>query len=359
MPMNIQDFDKNFALPEMAEKDVCWYDANSYPFSLYGIYFDRETDRYRRMPEGVAKKVSNSVTYGANYTVGGRIKFATNSPYVAIKCSMPSDNILAHMPIFGSHSFSLYVDDKFTSCFYMENKDIEKAKPNALAFSRSIRFDEKEIKREISICFPLYNGVYKLFIGIKKGCELFPAKEYAYKKPIVFYGSSITQGGCASHPGNEYTALCSRWLDSDYINLGFSGGAKAETEMVNYLASIDASVFVLDYDHNAPTESHLRATYPRLIQTIRNSHPLTPILIITSPNSEFMYHGKERKEYIKSVYETAKENGDNNVYFIDGDTLFGNVDRDVCTVDCVHPNDLGFYRMAKTVYPVLNKILNK
>jgi len=125
------------------------------------------------------------------------------------------------------------------------------------------------------------------------------------------------------------------------------------------LASLDASVFVIDYDHNAPTESHLRATYKRLLETIRKSHPLTPIVIMTSPNSEYMYHGEERKEYIKSVYENAKSNGDENVYFIDGRTLFGEEDRDICTVDCVHPNDLGFYRMAKTVYPVLDKILNK
>lgn len=357
--MNIQDFDKNFALPEMAEKDVIWFDANSYPFSLYGIYYDKIAERYKRMPEEIAKKVNNGVNYGSNYTVGGRIKFITDSPYVAIKCSMPAENILARMPIFGSHSFALYVDDKFSNCFYMENKDIEKAKPNALAFSRSIRYDETIKERDISICFPVYNGVYKLFIGIKKGCNVLPAKEYKHKKPIVFYGSSITQGGCVSHPGNEYTALLSRWLDSDYINLGFSGSAKGEPEMADYLASLDASVFVLDYDHNAPTESHLRATYNRLYQTIRDSHPKTPILIMSSPNSEYMYHGNERKEYIKSVYENAKSSGDDNVFFIDGYTLFGEEDRDVCTVDRVHPNDLGFYRMAKTIYPVLDKILNK
>ena len=357
--MNIQDFDKNFATPETAEKDVCWYDANSYPFSLHGIYYDDQEEKYKRMPSSVAKTVNNGVLYGSNYTVGGRIRFITDSPYVAVKCSMPAENILARMPIFGSHSFALYVDNQFSNCFYMENKDIEKAKPNLLAFSRSLRFDEFNKKRTIDICFPIYNGVNKLFIGIKEGCKLLPAKEYKHKKPIIFYGSSITQGGCVSHAGNEYTALLSRWLDSDYINLGFSGSAKAEPTMVDYLAGLKASVFVLDYDHNAPTEEHLKATYPNLYKTIRAKSPNTPILMISSPNCEYMYHGVERKQLIKDYYEEFKASGDNNVYFIEGRTLFGEEDRDVCTVDCVHPNDLGFYRMAKTIYPVLDKILNK
>ncbi|MBQ3234771.1 MAG: hypothetical protein IJA97_01260 [Clostridia bacterium] len=357
--MNLADFDKNFALPEMAEKDVAWHDANTPPFSLHGLFYDENEGVYRRMPDEVAKTVNNGVRYGARYGVGGRLRFRTNSPYVAVKCSMPSENVLARMPIFGSHSLALYVDGKFTSCFYVEDKDIWSAKPNTMAFCRSLRYDEEFKDHEIEICFPVYNAVNKLFIGVKEGSYLLPAKEYTHKNQIVFYGSSITQGGCSSHSGNEYTALLSRWLDSDYINLGFSGSAKGEPQMIEYLAGLNPSVYVFDYDHNAPTEEHLKSTYKPLYDGIRAKHPTTPIVMITSPNVEYMYHGNERKEIIYNVYKEAMSSGDKNVYFIDGRSLFGEEDRDVCTVDLVHPNDLGFYRMAKTIYPVLDKILNK
>lgn len=355
--MNLSDFDKNFKLPLMAEKDVCWYDAESFPFSLHGVYYDSENSVYRRMPKGVAKSVNNGVLYGSTYGVGGRVRFVTDSPYIAIKCSANSDNALARMPIFATHSLSLYVDGKYSNAFYVEDKDIWNAKPNQLAFSRSIVIDENFKERNIEICFPLYTAVNKLFIGVKNGSKVLPSKKYKHEKPMVFYGSSITQGGCTSHAGNEYTALLSRWLDSDYINLGFSGSAKGEPKMAEYLSSLSPSIFVLDYDHNAPTEEHLKSTYRPVFDKIREVHPLTPIVMMSAPNPEILYHGDKRKEIIKSVYETALSNGDKNVYFVDGSEFFLE-DRDCCTVDLVHPNDYGFYKMAKKLYPLFNKILN-
>ncbi|MBO7214752.1 MAG: hypothetical protein J6V66_04560 [Clostridia bacterium] len=357
--MKLSDFDKNFALPEMSEKDVVWYDPNLEPFTLHGLYYDSQTPVYRRMPDEVAKTVNNGVRYGATYGVGGRIRFITDSPYIAIKCSCPSENVMARMPIFGSHSLALYVDGKFSNCFYMEDKDIWNAKPNTMAFCRSIRYDEHFKQREIEICFPLYNAINTLFIGVKEGSVVLPPKPYKHEKPIVYYGSSITQGGCASHPGNEYPAIISRMLDTDYINLGFSGSAKAEPTMIEYLSSLDPSVFVLDYDHNSPTEEYLKSSYPPLYNGIRAKHPTTPIVMISSPNVEYMYHGNERKEIIYDIYKQAVASGDKNLYFIDGYSLFGDEDRDLCTVDCCHPNDLGFYRMAKGIIPTLYKILNK
>ncbi|MBR3803775.1 MAG: hypothetical protein IKJ14_00310 [Clostridia bacterium] len=357
--IKVSDFDKNFAVTGVKENDVVWYDAESAPFSLHGVYYDDENGVYRRMPKAVAETVNNGVLYGSTYGVGGRIRFITDSPYIAIKFSSPSENMLNRMPMFGSHGFGLYVDGKYTNSFCMEEKDVWKAKPNVMAFSSSLRYDEFFKEREIEIDFPLYNAVNKLFIGVKEGSKLLPPKKYKHEQPVIYYGSSITQGGCVSHAGNEYTAILSRMLDTDYINLGFSGSAKAEPTMIDYLASLSPSVFVLDYDHNSPNEEHLKSTYKPLFDGIRAKHPDTPIVMITSPNPEFMYHGKERKEIIYDVYKQAVACGDKNVYFIDGGTFFGEEDRDYCTVDLCHPNDLGSLYMAKGIYPVLNKILNK
>lgn len=357
--ITLADFDKNFAVNGVKEQDVVWHNANSLPFSIHGIYYDEENLVYRRLPQEVADNVNHGVAYGATYSTGGRIRFITDSPYIAIKYTSPSENIMNRMPLFSSHGFALYVNGRYRTSFCMEAKDVWDAKPNPMTFSSSIRFDERLEERDVEIYFPLYNAVNKLYIGVKEGCKILPAKEYKHKKPVLFYGSSITQGGCVSQSGNCYSSILSRMLDTDIINLGFAGSAKAEPTIVSYLASLDPSVFFIDYDHNSPSEEHLKSTYKPLYDGIRAKHPDTPIVMMTSCNVEFMYHGNERKEIIYDVYKEAIANGDKNLYFIDGATLFGDVDRDYCTVDLCHPNDVGSLYMAKAIYPVLDKILNK
>jgi lysophospholipase L1-like esterase len=212
--------------------------------------------------------------------------------------------------------------------------------------------------RTIEIYTPLYNCVYEIFIGLKEGCTLLPAVEYPNKIPVVFYGSSITQGGCASHPGNDYVSIVCRDLGLDYVNLGFSGNAKGEPIMADYLANLQAKIMVLDYDFNAPSVEWLKQTHYPLYQKIRAAQPDVPIVFMTRPN--FLYDPKvctPRREVIYNNYLQAQKNGDKNVYFIDGETLLGGEDWHLCTVDNCHPNDLGFYRMAMRVKSVLQDIL--
>jgi hypothetical protein len=357
--MDITKLDKNFALPPLDEPDVEWFDVTEKPFSLHGIYYNKEEERFRRMPHEVASTVNFGVKYFANCTTGGRLRFRTDSPYIAIKCVIPTEYCMPHMPLVGSHGFSLYTNGKFQAIYFIAVKEIYDSKLDSpLAFQLNKKYNRNDL-RDIELYFPLYNGVKSLYIGLKKGSQLLEHKKYKHQKPMVFYGSSITQGGCASRTGNDYISHLGRMLDSDFINLGFSGNAKGEPTMANYLASLDASVFVLDYDHNAPTYEHLEKTHYPLYKTIRDKNPETPIVMISSPGPEYVDQGYERRDLIKNTYERAINEGDKNVYFIDGYSLFGDDDREVCTVDLAHPNDIGFLRMAKTIYPVLDKILNK
>ena len=65
-----------------------------------------------------------------------------------------------------------------------------------------------------------------------------------------------------------------------------------------------------------------------------------------------------RKDVIKKTYENAIKNGDKNVYFIDGEEYFKDfLDKELCFIDTIHPNDLGFYKMAQIVEPVIKEIL--
>ena len=183
------------------------------------------------------------------------------------------------------------------------------------------------------------------------------AAEYAVEKPVVYYGSSITQGGCASRPGNAYQNIQSRLLDFDHINLGFSGSAKAEDAMIDYIAGLEMSAFVYDYDHNAPTAEYLAQTHERMFKRIRAAHPDLPILLLSRPQPNMLNPDDiERLRIVTQSYENAIATGDQNVYFIPGPVLMESV-KNEGLVDGVHPNDAGFVSMARAMLPTLQKML--
>ena len=162
-----------------------------------------------------------------------------------------------------------------------------------------------------------------------------------------------------SRPGNAYPSFISRRFHRDFINLGFSGSGKAEQAIVEYMATLDMSVFVSDYDHNAPDAAYLEKTHYYLYETIRNKHLNVPYIMVSKPDTLWRKDYVERREVIRRSYEKAMSNGDKNVYFIDGETLFSGECVDACTVDNSHPNDLGHMRMGKRIGDVIEGILSK
>ena len=213
---------------------------------------------------------------------------------------------------------------------------------------------------DIEICFPLYGGVKVLDIGLKDGSSVDVPKPYKYKKPIVFYGSSVTQGACASRPGNDFVNTLSRLLNAEVLNLGFSGNGNAEAPMIEYLSELDASAFVFDYNYYASKPDRVLPPHLSIYEALREKNPDTPIIMIDKPASDYDPVGYEkRSKFIKSTYETALSRGDELVAMIDAYDLFGDENRDGCLVDNNHPNDLGFYRMAKALEPVLRNLLEK
>lgn len=354
--MDILKINKKFQLQKIEREDIEWHDATAWPQFLFGIYYDNKAERYFRMPQEIAKKVNEGVTNGCKKTAGGRLRFKTNSSFVAIQCLIDDEPGLYHMPLTGSHGFGLYRKGAYFGTMSPKISDVQNAIDGEIAF-QSLQELYIDAVEEIELYFPLYNGVKKLYIGLEKGCVIESVNDFAYQKPVVFYGSSITQGACASHPGNDYQSHLSRWLNFDFINLGFSGAAQGEQEMSDYIATLKASVFVIDYDHNAPSVAYLEKTYYPFYKTIRSAHPDTPILFMSKP--DFDRGGSvARRTVIYNAYKRAKKEGDKHVWFVDGKNAFGKLDRSACTVDTVHPNDLGFYRIAKNIRPVLQKALN-
>ena len=207
------------------------------------------------------------------------------------------------------------------------------------------------------INFPRYGGVDALEVGIVQGSSLLPPKSHKVPKPILFYGSSITQGACASRPGNAYSSFLCRKVDAEEINLGFSGSGRGEKAVAEAIAATPMSAFIFDYDHNAANAEKLAATHEPFFKIIRKAQPDLPIIILSKCDFKDTEMDRARRRVIEETWSNARKNGDENVWFIDGELLFGRKCRDACTVDGCHPNDLGFYRMYKHVLPVLKHAL--
>lgn len=345
----ISDIDTNFKVETKIEKEgIKFIGLDNSAIALYGVF--KEGEKYRRMPEAVAKSVSQGV-YGLHANAaGGRIRFKTDSSYVAISAKMDDIGKMPHFPFTGSIGFDLYADNIYEKTF-IPPVDITDG------YESVIEFTDKKM-RDITINWPLYSEVCELYIGLDENAVLEHAPSYSIQKPVVYYGSSITQGGCASRPGNSYQSIVSRRLDCDYINLGFSGSAKGEDGIADYIKTLDMSAFVYDYDHNAPNLEHLKMTHERMYKIIRKANPELPIIFMTRPKLYLTTEERERFKLILSNYEKAVANGDNNVYFISGKDLMAGTDNDG-TVDNCHPNDLGFKAIADKVSQVLKDILKE
>ena len=343
---DISKIDKNLEVKTTLEQDdVVFYDSKKAPFQIYGAYLG-ELDVFKRMPSAVGESVSKGVN-SLNYnTAGIRVRFTTDSDYVAIKCVLPTIRDMSHMPRTGSTGFDLYTVDNGT---YTYVKTFVPPKDMVDGYESILYLEGKE-ERCFEINFPLYNRVDELYIGLREGSYVKEGQKYKHEKPVLYYGSSITQGGCASKPSNSYQGIISHDLDCDHINLGFSGSAKGEKEMVDYLCSIDASVFVCDYDYNAPNAEHLKETHLPIYKAYREKNPDTPIIFISGVNVSFGNVDKiKRRQIVLDTYNYAVEQGDKLVAFIDGHTMFGGRYGNVYTVDGAHPNDAGFLRMAEII----------
>ncbi len=354
---NLEELDPNFKVKqEYDQKGITFHNIEEEPFKIYGVTKQateaEPNGQYCRMDHKVSKEVSYNVTWLNYNTAGGRVRFKTNSPTVTILFKQSGIPNYSHMCRVGSSGFDLYLEEDDGTSVYrgsfvppFDKKD---------GYVSSLNIGNGEMKN-VCINFPLYSNVIDLQIGLKNDAELIAPRPYTIEKPIIYYGSSITQGGCASRPGNSYQGFISRHFDCDYLNLGYAGSAKGEPAASEYIKNLDMSVFVYDYDYNAPDLEHLKATHETFFKVIRDAHPELPIIIMSRPYFLDDPETVSRREIIEATYNNAIKSGDKNVYFLNGKQLMALCGNDG-NVDGCHPNDLGFFSMAQALIKVLEKI---
>lgn len=329
------------------------------PFVLDGMTCESAAGEFRRIPASVAEATSPWVAFLATNPAGVRARFATNAQKIVLKAELDISR-RHHMPRSGENSFDLYAvckdgKERRVATYLYGGK-------NDPATSEGITATVSTSGEEVTyvLYFPNYTNVHEVYVGIPDGATLSaPKNHYVHTAPVVFYGSSITQGACASRAALSYEAIVSRMLKTQFVNLGFSGSAKGEDEIVDYMASLgDMSAFVLDYDYNAPTVEHLAATHGKLYHKIRAKHPDLPIILVSRPTFRILSEENiRRRETVMRTYLFARASGDKNVHFVDGFTMMMDDTYGDGTVDTTHPNDLGFRRMAYAIGKTLDEVL--
>jgi lysophospholipase L1-like esterase len=330
-----------------------WLDFPNDGFCVHGLpWFEEDRPALRRLPERLKDTFREPVWQLAQNPAGGRIMFATDSAHVGIRAKAPDFFVMNHITRIGQSGYDCYVDDNFMGS----------VSPDAEGKIEAEWRIQKEAGklRNITIHMPLYKSAVLEQIGLDEGSVIKGHAPFALDQPVIYYGTSITQGGCASTPGTTYQNFVSRALNVDFINLGFSGNGLGEPELAQAINEIECCCLVIDHWANKNNGTDYRENLPVFIGELRKVHKTEPIVVMgpfffTRDAYDDSIHAEQRaagREYV----EQMKKQGDRNIYWFDGRKMIG-PETAFGLVDGVHGNSLGFYLMAQAFTPFLKKVL--
>jgi len=334
-------------------------DAASPRFEKRGLAWWAENGgRYCRLPSRARGTVRDAVWELAQHTAGVRVCFATDSSVVAVRVRNLHANVMPHMPATGSGGCHLYEGEPYR----MRPLAVAVPDQQSSAYERTLVSGLSRRRRQFTLYLPLYNAVQELHIGLNRGARLGRIDPPALDKPVVFYGTSITQGGCAALPGSDFVASACRALNLDFVNLGFSGNGRGEPEMAALVREIDACLYVLDYVANVD-ERTLARTLSVFYRLLRERQPHTPVVLLPRfINWAAAYGGPARasfeatRDIVIAFYARCRQRGDANVHFIDS---LGLMPPGLAAAYCDggHPADHGFQVVAERLAPQLACLL--
>ena len=369
---NLRSIDPRMAVKSADVKGLAWHLPFEAPMRLVGLpWFDRD-HAYNRLPlnrppqvtqfPGGVRTAVNGENCGAYllsaHTAGAQVRFRTDSTRFSIAAELAAAEKCDHMPATGSAGIDLYaMFEGRWICLGVTRLDLDKT-----TYTTDLVTGLSREMRDVIVHLPSYAGLVSLQIGLDDGATVEAATPFASPKPIVWYGTSITQGGCASRPGLIATNALSRLVNREVVNQGYSGSGKGEPEIIDMLSAIrDPALYILDYAWNV-SAPELSATLPYAVDRLRATHPDAPILLMSpTPGKAYLAHlpGDSVEKADIMAAEAARRNaeGDAGVHYFDalregcGDDFWEGY------VDGCHLNDLGFYRLAHAICPVVEKLL--
>lgn len=351
----IGDLDPEMKANKPAADGLVWHDVTEW--GVEGrILPDQPRDRwFDRFPKSANGHVTPAVWNLSRDSAGMMVRFKTDATEIHVHYKLMDAGLaMPHMPATGVSGIDLYARDKDGKW-----KWVMVTKPNKQEMKTAIIKGLAPGMREYAAYLPLYNGVEFVKFGVKPDAKfegLAPRE-----KPIVFYGTSITHGACASRPGMVHTAILGRWFDRPVVNLGFSGNGKMDKEVGDYLVQLDPAAYVIDCLPNMNAAAVTQRCVP-LVKQLRAARPDTPIILVEDRRNTNDWilparheHHTQNHAALKAAYEELKKAGIQHLAYIEGDTLYGD-DTEGAT-DASHASDLGFMRQAEAFQPVLETML--
>jgi hypothetical protein len=335
----------------VARQHIAFPDARLAVYGLPG--FNEDKPALRRLPSRLKDKLRAPVWDLAQNPSGGRIRFRTDSTRIGIMAQNPGFSNMHHMASVGENGFDLYVGVDYTGSAWPDSTG---------KIVKEWQVGRARQMRNITIYLPLYKAVTIQEINLDTDAQLQPPAPYRVSKPVVYYGSSITQGGCASNPGGSCQAILERKFDADFINLGFSGNGLGEPALAEAICELDPSCIVLDFWAN-PSAEQYGAALPGFVDILRKKWPRIPILV-TSPfyfSAEATLEAVAQEQSTKrrtarEFVEQQRGRGDQRIVFVDGLKMLDKTQA-AGLVDGVHCNSLGFYFNALGLEPFLRNAL--
>lgn len=338
-------------------QNIEYHDAAQFP--AYGTVAKSPKTRYERFPSSFEGRLRAPLWYLGRNSAGAYVRFRTDSPTIKVKWTSLFGNSMSHMAATGVRGLDLY------TLYDGAWKFAGVARPSGEKESeyRIIGAMDGQM-REYMLYLSLYDGVGKLEIGVEKGStiEATAINSPSTEKPLVFYGTSIMQGGCVSRPGMLATSIISRKLDKESFNFGFSGNALLDLQVAELMASVpDPGVFILDYAPNASAKQ-ISEIAEKFFRILRNSHPEVPCIFVEDPQYAHCYLDSTIRAEVtrknmaqKEVYDRLVAKGEKGLFYIKSETILG--DDNEATVDCIHSTDLGAVRYVDALLPTIQKAL--
>lgn len=328
-----------------------WLDVQS--LAVEGRGWNDTEHFFDRLPARAKAIVNGDVWNLSHDTAGFVVHFTSDTPELRIRGTLRKKKLeMAHMPSSGVSGLDFYTKEAGTWRWFTSFRPEDSVDIAGVIFQ-----DIPARSREFLLYLPLYNGISALEIGVADSCLCEPVVRA--EKPVVFYGTSIVQGGCVSRPGMAYTSILRRRLDWPLVNLGFSGSGRAEPELAALLAELDARLFVIDCLPNLQADQVGRVE--EFVRILRQRHAATPVVLVESLEYVNGVALPARKERYEKSNRTLREiharlaRTDRNIHLVPAANLIG-ADGEG-TVDGVHPSDLGMLRMADHMAPLLRRLL--
>lgn len=347
----------NPAKAESTNPTLRWTDIRD--LGVEGRGWNDTKSFYDRFPARAEKKVRGAVWNLSRDSAGMLVRFVSDATEIHARWALTSSNLaMPHMPATGVSGLDLYVRTGAEKWHWLAT-GFPKAQTNSISLVSGLAPG----KREYLLYLPLYNGTKFVELGVPEKNNIGKAGTWGKgeRKPIVFYGTSILQGGCASRPGMAHVAILGRRFNWPTMNFGFSGNGKMEMEIADLLAELDPSVYVLDCVPNMTAEQVRERVEPFVLR-LRKAHPKTPIVLMEDriyANAFLIPEKQKRQEAqraeLTSAYKRLKKGGVKNLVYVKGENLFG--EDGEATVDGSHPTDLGFMRQAAVLEKVLKSLL--